>query len=233
MIILALDLAVIAIIAFCAWRGYRNGLIRGVFGVVSLVVSLFVASIAANAYSGEFTEIIDPFISGLVDSTLINIMESAPEHDLPELQNKSDGYKTIYQTLRSIGMPESPAARITEMVTKDDLEGKTAGAISDVIAEKLSSAIAFVAVFGIAFILLAIIFAVIGNLVGFVFSLPGLRLIDVTTGVMFGIAKGLLIVFALATVVRYIGLAAPETLDGTSVLKYVVNNNPIADRIGI
>ena len=272
MVILALDLGVIAIVVFCGWRGYRNGLIRGVFGVVSLIVSLFVASVAANAYSGEFTDMLNPFIGGVVESTLADLAASGSgsgsesaaasesaagssarpelgsgpgsaaasesvtvhEVDTAEFENKPEAFKTAYSALRRIGLPESSAARVADMVINDDNNsGAPTVTLSDLITDKLSSALAFVAVFGIAFILLAIIFTVIGNLVGFVFSLPGLRIIDIATGVIFGLAKGLLIVFALAAIVRYLGLLAPDTLEGTSVLKYIVNNNPIAGTIGI
>ena len=234
MLILALDVTIILIVVFCGWRGYKNGLIRGVFGVVSLVVSLFLANVAASAYSGEFTEMLDPFIGGVIDTALVDIMEDEAEYDLNEFEDSSDSFITAYTALRRIGLPEAPAARIAEFTNEDGEEGGTpTGFLSDLIAGKLSSILSFVCVFGIAFILLAIIFAVIGNLVGFVFSLPGLKIIDAITGALLGLAKGLLIVLSLAVVVRYVGLLAPETIDGTTVLKYIINNNPLADIIGI
>ena len=234
MVILALDLAVIAIVAFCGWRGFRNGLLRGVFGVVSIVVSLFIASIAATAYSEDFKEMLSPFVGGVIDSALTEITDEDTKSDFSGLEGKSDNYKIAYTALRRIGLPETSAARVAELATKDGKEGvASSGSLSDMISEKLSSVLAFVALFGIAFLLLAIIFAVIGNLVGFIFSLPGLKIIDIITGVAFGLVKGLLIVFTLATIVRYAGILAPDTINGTTVLKYIVNNNPIANIIGI
>jgi len=66
-----------------------------------------------------------------------------------------------------------------------------------------------------------------------VFSLPGLKLLDIIAGVIFGLAKGLLIVLVLAAVMRYFGLLALDILEGTTVLNYLVNNNIIADMLGI
>ena len=236
MVILALDLAVVGIVAFCGWRGYKNGLIRGVFGIVSLVISLFLANVIAAAYSEEFVDMLKPFVGGVVDSAIVELMEEEEEdeHDISGYEDESDSFITTYTALRRIGLPESPSARIAELATESgDSEGMPAGILSDFVADKLSSVLAFVAVFGIAFILLAIVFAVIGNLVGFIFSLPGLKIIDIIAGALLGIAKGLIIVLTLAAVVRYAGLIAPETIDGTSALKYIVNNNIIADLIGI
>ena len=307
MVVLALDLAVIATVAFCGWRGYKNGLIRGVFGVVSLIVSLFIANIAASAYSGEFKDMLDPFVGGFVDSALGTLSDGAMgdaendtgaanagansgttgsgsastsggttgnagatgsgsastsgaisagshegddsagdddsettggfrniEYDLSAVEGAPIDIYTAYDALRSIGLPESPALRVAEMAAEDSGEAKTpTGILSGLVSDKLSSAIAYAVVFGIAFILLAIIFTVIGNLIGFVFSLPGLKLIDKIAGVAFGIIKGLIVVYALAAVIRYVGILAPGTLDSTSILKQIVNNNPIANRIGI
>ena len=234
MIILALDLAVIAIVLFCGWRGYKNGLIRGVFGIVSLVVSLFIAGVAATAYSEELKDVLSPFIGGLVDSAIIDILEKNVKIDVGDFENESETFITTYKALRRIGLPEAAAARVADMVKKDnDKEGLNTSALSNTVADKLSSVLSFVTVFGIAFALLAIIFTVIGNLVGFVFSLPGLELVDIISGTLFGLAKGLIIVFTLAAIVRYAGVLAPEVLDGTKIMKNIVNTNPIAEIIGI
>jgi uncharacterized membrane protein required for colicin V production len=234
MITLGIDLAIVAIVVFCGWRGFRNGLIRGVFGVVTLILSLFFASVAASSYSDEFTDIINPFVSGIVDTAIVEAMEDDTEYDLSKFENESENFFIAYKALRRIGLPESPAARIADLTTSGrGGMGIPNIMLSDYLAYRLSSVLAFVAVFGIAFILLAIVFTVIGNLIGFVFSLPGLALVDSVAGATFGLAKGLLMVLILATVVRYVGLLAPDMLDNTRVLKYIVNNNPIANVIGI
>lgn len=229
--VLVIDLAIIAIIAFCAWRGYRNGLIRGAFGVVALIVSLFVANIAAVAYSEEFTGMLKPFISGVIETTLVdirdeNIVYKPEEH---EHLNTTEEFGLAYTALRQLGFMESSSVRVAELALEDGVTGY----LADLIGDKLSSVLAFVAVFGIAFILLAIVFAVVGNLIGFIFSLPGLKLVDSITGVLLGLVKGWLIVLALAVIVRYFGLLATSTVEETSILSYLVNNNAIADILGL
>jgi len=224
-----IDLAIIGLVVFCAWRGYRNGLIRGAFGIVTLVASLFLANIAATAYSEEFTGMLKPFVSGIVESSISDLSDEEVVIEEPEHENDSEEFITAYKALRHIGLPVPAAIRIAEQAMEDESESY----LADKVGDKLSSVLAFVAVFGISFILVAIIFAVIGNLVGFVFSLPGLKLLDMIAGVAFGLAKGVLIVLTLAAVVRYFGLLALETLEGTAILNYLVNNNMIADMLGI
>jgi len=246
--VLLIDLTLIGIVVFCGWRGYKNGLIRGAFGVVALIVSLLIANITASAYSGEVTGMLQPFVGGVVDSAIHELVEDGHDFsvqalidelelddiDISEYAEYIDNldFGTAYAALRHIGLPDAAAAKVAEMAV--ELEIKEPGVmISDLIAEKLSGIFAFVAVFGVAFALLAITFAVIGNLVGLVFSLPGLRLVDIITGAALGLVKGIIIVFAIGVVVRYFGLLAINTLEETSILSFIVNNNPVANMLGV
>lgn len=250
---LAINLAVIAIILFCGWRGYKNGLIRGVFGVVSLIVALLVGNIVATAYSEDFTVMLDPFVSGLVESTFTNMRDEGVEYDAEEHdhQNKTEDFGKAYTVLRLIGISETASVRVAEASLEpeeqsdanaeggdeNEHDGEDSSGVrimlTDKISTKLSSILAYVAVFAIAFILIAIILAVLGNLVSFVFSLPGLKLVDIIAGVALGLFKGFIIVYALAAIVRYFGLIAPQTIEEASILNYFVNNNPIANILGI
>ena len=229
-----LDFAIIGTVIFCGWRGYKSGLIRGVFGVVSLIASLLVANMAAEAYADEAKGMLVPFASGLLDSTMSDLSDDgieyqpiAHDHDIDDAD-----FGTAYLALRHIGFPEAAAVRVAEK-SIDLEEDEQRGYFSDRIAENLSSTLSYVAVFGIAFLLIAIVFAVIGNLVGFVFALPGLRLVDIISGSVLGLVKGIIIVYALAVLVRYFGLLILPTLERTTILIYLVNNNPIANLLGV
>ena len=226
---LVIDLAIIAIILFCGWRGYRNGLIRGVFGVVTLIVALIVANIAAAAYSEEVTGVLKPFVGGIVDSTISDMTGDEIEYEEIEFENNTEQFKTVYSALRQIGLPKPAATNLAERTAEEYTEGF----LADLVSDKLSSVLAYVALFGIAFLLLAIIFAVVGNLINFVFSLPGLKIVDIIAGIAFGLMKGFLIVLTITTILRYFGLVALTTLEDTTVLNYFVNNNMLADMLGI
>jgi len=231
---LIIDLAIIGAVVFCGWRGFKNGLIRGVFGVVSLIVALLVANIAAQAYYGETKEMLMPFVSGVLDSTMSDVAEQGLEYQALAHDHEIDDvdFGVAYTALRELGLPEAASVRIAEQALEiDDIEeGRY---FSDIIADRLSSAFSFVAVFGIAFLLIAIVFAVIGNLVGFVFALPGLKLVDMIAGSALGLLKGLIIVYTVAVIARYYGLLILSIIDETTVFRHIINNNPIANMLGI
>jgi len=229
-----IDTAVVGTVAFCGWRGYKGGLIRGVFGVVSLIVALLIANIAAQAYSEEAKTMMVPFVSGVIDSTITEMGEDGVEyqalvhdHDIEDVD-----FGTAYTALRLIGLPEAAAVNIAQQ-SLAAREGESFRYYSDVVGDRLSSAFSYVAVFGIAFLLLAIAFAVVGNLVGVVFSLPGLKLVDIISGSALGLVKGLIIVYTIAVIIRYYGMFVIDRVEATSILIYLVNNNPIASMLGV
>jgi len=230
-----IDVAVIGTVAFCAWRGYKNGLIRGVFGVVSLIVALLVANIAAQAYSHEAKGMLMPFVSGIMESTMTEMADEGIEYQaLAHDHEIADAdFGSAYTALRHIGFPEAAAVRIAEQSLDIDDEEEEIGYFSDIIADRLSTALSYVAVFGIAFLLIAIVFAVIGNLIGLVFSLPGLKLVDIIAGSVLGLFKGIIIVYTVSVILRYYGVLILPILEGTTVLKHLVNNNPVANMLGL
>jgi len=229
-----INVAVVGTVAFCAWRGYKNGLIRGVFGVVSLIVSLMVANIAAQAYSNEAKGMLMPFVSGILDTTISEMADEGIEYQPLAHDHGIDDadFGTAYTALRRIGFPEAASVRIAEQALETDEEDEDVF-FSDRVAERLSTSLAYVAVFGIAFLLVAIVFAVAGNLIGLVFSLPGLKLIDIIAGSLLGVVKGIILIYTVAVIFRYYGVLILPILERTTVLNTIVNNNPIANMLGV
>jgi hypothetical protein len=79
-----------------------------------------------------------------------------------------------------------------------------------------------------------ILFTVIANLVNLAFKLPGLELINDIGGAVFGLLKGLIFLFAIAWLIRFLGFIIPEsTLNKTIVLKWLMVNNPIITIFGV
>jgi uncharacterized membrane protein required for colicin V production len=249
---IAIDVIIVLLVAFCAWRGFKSGIIRGVCGVLALVLALFGANIVATAYSGEFTGMLRPFVGGVVDKTIEGILSpGSNDEDDEDAQNPDDTddaddtqtqpeepeeipegvFDLSLATLKKLGMFES-AAKLVAGKISDETDSAGYG-LSGVITDKLCAAIAYIAVFGIAFILLAIIFAVLGNLLNFVFSIPGFEKLDKIIGVVFGLARGALMVLAAAVILRYVGLANSALINDTRILKYLIENNPVADVLGL
>jgi len=232
---IAIDIVLVLIVAFSAWRGCKNGFIRGVFGVVAIILAIIGAGFIAKTYSSHFTGILEPFVSGIVDKAVTDVRNIGSEPEKQTGTQNNDNTKSVYDisysALRNIGISDGASQLIAEKVGGTiDTAGQQ---MSANLTSTLSSALAYIAVFAVAFILIAIILAVIGNLLKLAFSIPVIDKSDKLIGLILGIIKGLLIILTLAVVIRYVGLIPAETVEKTTILKYILNINPLANILGI
>ena len=242
-----IDFFIVLIVGLCAYRGFRAGVVRGVAGFLALILSLVIASSVSSAFADEFTGVVSPFVGGLVDSQIQKILAPedaaataaaggtsskitiAPEEAADYDADTTDGMTMII--LRQLGFFKPIAEKITDTVKEETRE--LGFALGDVITAKLSSILVRIALFAVAFILLAIAFAIIGNLIDVVFSLPGLKTIDQISGTVMGLLRGLLIIFFVATLLRYFGIIATGTIEKTAILEYMIVHNPVANALKI
>lgn len=226
-----IDLILVLIMIYFTWRGYRNGLILGVMGILALIISLAAANIVANTYSSEFTGVLRPFVSGVVDKA-VSFHSSEDEEDERLTQEEGDLYTITYSVLRKVGLSDGAAEKIAVKISeKIDLETELfSRSVTDYLCEKL----AFVLVFAVSFLLLVIIFAAVGNVINLAFSIPGLDTLNHLSGAAFGFTKGFIVLLFITALLRYFGALIPEDeMEKTILLKWLINSNKLADIIGI
>ncbi len=223
---LIIDLILIAIVAFCAWNGYRKGFIMGISGILALIVAFYGAQIIADTYSQEFNSMLKPFVSGIVDSAVAGAQEESPE-----AYENDDVYGITYDALGNIGILKSAAADIAESIA-EKVE-RTGQAMREEIVTVLCSKIAYVLTAVVVFLLILIVFTVIANILNLAFKLPGLEFINELFGALFGLAKGAIIVVAIAWVMRYLGVLIDEDIvNKTVLLEWLMEHNLVTKFFG-
>ena len=229
------DLVLVVIVGFCAWRGFKNGIMLSLFGILAMFISLYGANLVATVYYSEFTGMLQPFVGGIVDFSISETVGDDEESDLMiELtdEEKTDVYAVSYASARNLGISESASKLIAEDVA---LKINSVGQVmNDNITETLCGRLAFTVIFGVAFTLLIIIFVVIGNIINLSFALPGHKKIDSFTGLALGLLKGIMILLVIACLFRYVGIILlKNTIEDTVLFKWLINTNPIANIVGI
>lgn len=223
---LIIDLILIAIIAFCAWNGYRKGFIMGISGILALIVAFYGAQIIADTYSQEFNSMLKPFVSGIVDSAVAKVQE-----DTVDTFDEEDVYGVTYDALGNIGILKSAARDIAdEIANKVERTGQT---MREEIVSVLCSKISYILTVVVVFLLILIVFTVIANIINLAFKLPGLEFINELFGALFGFAKGAVIVVAIAWVMRYLGVLVDEDIvNKTVLLEWLMEHNLVTKFFG-
>ena len=221
-----LDLVLIAIIAFCGWSGYRKGFILGISGIVALIIAFYGAQLVANTYSQEFTSVMKPFVSGIVDGAVDEAKDNAAKEN-----KENDVYEVTYDALGNIGIIKSAAQNIADEISQKVTQ--TGQALREALVDSLCSKIAYVLTAVIVFLLIVIVFTVLANILNLAFKLPGLELVNDILGTAFGVAKGLIFAFTIAWVMRYMGFLINETIiNKTIILEWMMEHNLVAKFFG-
>ena len=223
----------IAIPVFCAWRGYKSGIIRGACGVLAIVLALFCGNIVANMYSEDFDGMLSPFVNGMVDgaenAVLTNDVDAVVQLSDAE---KGDVYSVSYAIFRQLGVVDNAAEKMAEEIAAD--YANVDQSMCDAVGANLSARFSYILVFCVAFALVAILFAVIGNIINISFQIPILGVAEPILGIFIGAIKGIIIMYAIAMFLRYLGIIIPdEWLEGKEFVFKLVNENIVADKFGI
>ncbi|NLV50937.1 MAG: CvpA family protein [Clostridiales bacterium] len=232
-----IDLVLVAILAVSGWSGYRKGFILGLSGVLALIIAFYGANLVAETYSSEFTVILEPFVSGLVDKAVDDAAEKVEEtdyqgNDETEGMKNKKVYDVSFESLRKLGILKTAAENISNEISESVTEvGQN---LKNTLVKKLCSTIAYVITLIVVFILILIVITVIANILNLAFKLPGLELINDILGTALGLLKGLILVFVIAWVLRFTGfLLSEERIDNTFVLKWLIAYNPITAILGL
>lgn len=237
---LAFDLVLAAIILICAWRGFRTGIINGVSWIVALVVAVYGANLVSSAYYSEFADMLEPFAIGVVE----NILSGDDENGSEDAETVIDPGLTVAEreklsvhdvsiaVMARLGVNESAAESIASETARlcQHVNSDMAAELTRLLCDRL----AFVALFAIAFAIIAIIFTIIGNVFDLSFGLPGHENLNHITGAALGVIRGIILVMVLACLCRYVGIVLPEgTFEKTVLFGKLVETNRLADMLHI
>ncbi len=244
------DLVLIGIVVLCCWHGFKTGLINGILGILAVIISIYAAGLVSEVYSPEFTGALEPFATGVVDSTLTSILTwdgeksdaADPEGDgddkkakAPPViltpEQKEDVYTVCHATLTGLGIADAPAKDLAEQVAKE--ETVVGQEMSVTLTSVLCRRGAYVAGFALVFMLVAIAFCAVANIIDIKFGIPGLENVNHVLGALLGAAMGIMIIITLTSFCRYLGLFIPEkVMTGSRLFGRLVVKNRVADMFG-
>ena len=230
-----IDVLLIVIIAFCAWRGFKNGIILGICGILALVISITGANIVAKSYSSVFVDAMQPFVSGIVDGTVSKVINPEPTDVLKyplSAAEKRDTFYVSYSAMKELRLADKTA----EAIAQDTYEHSEAvnQKMNNNITLALSKSLAFMLTFIICFAILAIVFAVLGSLISIKFNIPQIGKVDWIAGIVLGLIRGIMIVLVLVMAFRVLNMFVPENIIGkTWIFRNLMENNLIANILKI
>ena len=216
------DLVIIGIIALFTFLGYKKGLMKVAFKLISLVLAIVIAIMLHGPVSSFIIN-----NTGLYEQVKTVVAQNID----PERFNENKETETKEENLTEEAWTNYLQKSIQETANN------TKNSVEDVAVEKISTTIINVAILIIIFILVRIILSVLNLIIDIISKLPVIKQCDKLGGVIYGVLEGVLIVYILLALCLIMASFIQETgiiqaINNSFIGKMLYENNILLKLIG-
>ena len=238
------DLVIGIVLLLFALRGRKRGLILAVCSLAAVITAFAGASYGADLLTPKVAEVMVPKISSVIeqrihdldvtgtdapggDSSAVDSAEDDPTAE--DTQDDAVGLDTVREALSALRLPSGMLQSVEESLGGLKEFGDLPALLSSAIARAAADTLLHLLVFLICFILILLLWRVIGHALDFVARLPVLHFCNKTGGFLFGTCKGIFFFFLLAWILRSVGGIVPDdAVEQTHLLRFFMTTNPLA-----
>lgn len=217
-----IDVIIVAIIIVSAVFAYKKGFIGTVFSLLGTIIAIVLSVMLCDPVSAVVDKnYVNPAVKSYIESTVEKSLDSV----IP------DGGKFEYTN------QNMPAAvkTLLDVAGVNDIEGSLANTTQELverISTPISKTISKVLSLVLLFVILNVALWVVCKLITAVFNaLPLGKKLNKFGGLVFGIIRGLLIVFVVSLL--FGAVISQKTIESTYLLKTVSDINPISQILNI
>ena len=199
-----IDILTALLLGIFMWIGYKKGLLKSVFGIVSLLFGIYLAFV------------LYPYLRNIVSSSILRdtVFSIVKEkYVMPRINNGSMNISLFPQYLKS-------------MISTGQIT--LTNGISEFVTNLVISIFSYLFVFLTVFIIIRIT----GRIIRFTSKLPVIRFFDKAGGAIFGLFEGIIVLYIVLAITYTFaplgGVDIKETyLKDTTLTQIMYDNNPI------
>lgn len=204
------DIVIVLILVFFAWRGARKGLILTLFGMLGLVIALLGARFLSNAFYEPVSDIIQP---GIYQSVKDLEEKALGELDFELNETLDSSADSLIDILREQDLFPGLTDLLESAVEKDSVNSTGGLSAAETLSTYLAQLLARLILFVLGFIVILLLWFLISRALDLAFRLPILNVVNVVGGLILGLVKAIVIVVILVWVGQLLDLlpANPST----------------------
>ena len=184
-----IEISLIVILGFCIFRGYKKGLVRSFLVFVNSIAALVGSFLLANWLTTGLVKYFPfPGIGANLGSFLQNEIEFS-------------GNLNINELLQGYGLPSGISQTISDSINSS--VSTIGSSVKQAVSDSVNYLLSYIIIFILAFVILIIVLNIITRIIDGIVKLPILNQANKLLGLLFGLCKGILIVFVLCLIVRY------------------------------
>lgn len=200
-----IDIIIVLVLVFCAWRGAKKGLILTLFGLLGLVVAFFGARLVSTAFYEPVADIIEP---GIYQSVKELEEETVLDAGLNvDLDSSLDG---LVEMLREQGVFPGLLDILDNAMANEELTETKSRSSAESLSEYLSALAARLVLFVLSFLVILLLWFLISRALDLAFKVPILRTVNTIGGLVLGLLKAAVVVIVLVWFGQLVGWIPAE-----------------------
>src|SRR5574344_643057 len=216
MLFIIVDIAIIAIIAFCILMGYKRGLTQSLIHVLSFVLALIIALVLFKPVSNFVVN--NTKIDDKIKDSIVQIFMDEENEKTEEEKDKKEEDTTVAKPI--IEYMNKEVEKSTEQVKSNAV---------DAAATHISIIIVDIGVAIILFIISRFLLIFVKAITNLITKLPIIKQCNKLGGIVFGLLQGLVIVYVILAIITVIvaltGNYALSKLIGESYIGSILYND--------
>ena len=212
------DGVLLIVVILCVIVGLRRGFVLTLCGLLSIVIALVGAKVAADQFSPTVTQATAPRIETVIEAQLTESVGDTTQDALEGAENASDeelsGILGILQ--------QSEAYRNAVSSIQDSIQSGMESTLKNAagsMANEVAQPIAWGAVYIIAFFVILLLWNLVSKALDLVAKLPVLHFFNRLLGGALGLMKGLLIAGCICCLILHLGLLPAGTIQESVFLR--------------
>lgn len=212
-------IVVLGIIGIFTYTGHREGFIKTMFSLFSLLIAL-VITVSVSPYVSKALQNNDN-IKEYLSNSIAKVMET---------EKKNDSVTDQAAHIESLSIPQSLKKSLTENNNQEIYKAMAVNTFNDYIANYLSCVVINSISFFITFLITTILLSILANALNIISKIPIINGLNKTAGLFVGVFRGLVIVWILCIVLTmFYGTKEGQLIYGminqSRLLSSIYNNN--------
>lgn len=208
------DVIIAGILIFTTVRGFQKGFVLTLCDFLDVFVALIGAVILTGILTGPISEAVQPMVQGGIQSYLDKALAA-----------DQTGLADMLEALKDSALYRGFVSALEEQLGGQ--LGLTASAIVAMMAAHISFQITRGVVFALSFLIIYLVWKVLSRILDLAFKLPVLDTLNGLAGGAAGLAKGALLVFIAAWLLK-IQILTPEDIQNSCLLRFFCTVNPLS-----
>lgn len=218
-------IAVLVIIGVLAFVGFKKGLIKMVFSLVSTIAALLIAMLFSPVVAGMMKS--NEAIVGFFDEKIAAVVDFSSEEALEETEENQKSWT------ESLPLPETFKESILKNNTEENYLSMQVDRFEEYACRQITNVIINAIAFVVTLILAIIALAILCKTLDLLAKLPLLKQINAAAGLAAGAAEGLLVVWILFVILTMFagtefGSEAMSMIAENPLLDFLYKNNMVS-----